>query len=248
MFLLARITGQGTPIDVPGVRGWMAPTSEAYLSRIGLTELRDADCRVRAVRARFEKEGKGLTWVVSGADRDARIPELLLSRGFRPARFAQIAGMHLQAPYPLLAAAPGLRVEEMPGDQIEGHMDIIAHAIGMTRDLARRVYRVDPGERELRYRHYLAYLTDAAQPVGYGSLVQMDGNRAALLRGSAVVPEHRGRGLYRALVQRRLADAQREGIPTALIHSARETSYPICLRMGFREACAIELYEWSPLG
>jgi hypothetical protein len=133
MFLLARITGQGTPIDVPGVRGWMAPTSEAYLSRIGLTELRDADCRVRAVRARFEKEGKGLTWVVSGADRDARIPELLLSHGFRPARFAQIAGMHLQAPFPTIALAPGIRIEEIPEEEIEGHMGIIAHAIGMSR-------------------------------------------------------------------------------------------------------------------
>ena len=64
--------------------------------------------------------------------------------------------------------------------------------------------------------------------------------------GSAVMPSHRGRGVYRALVARRLADARRDGAEAAVIQAVRSTSAPICVGLGFEEVCAQELWAWSP--
>ena len=50
--------------------------------------------------------------------------------------------------------------------------------------------------------------------------------------GTAVVPEFRGRGVYRAVVHARMADARDRGAKLALVH-ARPTSSPILQRLGF---------------
>lgn len=55
---------------------------------------------------------------------------------------------------------------------------------------------------------------------------------AARFWGTAVVPEFRGRGVYRGLVHARMADARNRGAKLALVH-ARPTSSPILQRLGF---------------
>jgi predicted GNAT family acetyltransferase len=59
------------------------------------------------------------------------------------------------------------------------------------------------------------------------------------------VPEHRGRGIYSALVAKRLADARADGRSAAVIQAVRSTSAPICAKLGFREVCALEFYAWE---
>jgi GNAT superfamily N-acetyltransferase len=62
---------------------------------------------------------------------------------------------------------------------------------------------------------------------GYGLVGEV-----ARFWGTAVVPEFRGRGVYRALVYTRMADARERGARLALVH-ARPTSSPILQRLGF---------------
>jgi GNAT superfamily N-acetyltransferase len=50
--------------------------------------------------------------------------------------------------------------------------------------------------------------------------------------GTAVVPEFRGRGIYRALVHARMTHARNRGAKLAIVH-ARPTSSPILQRLGF---------------
>jgi GNAT superfamily N-acetyltransferase len=54
----------------------------------------------------------------------------------------------------------------------------------------------------------------------------------ARLWGAAVVPAFRGRGIYRALVRARLAEAAARGATLALVH-AEATSSPVLQRLGF---------------
>ena len=67
-----------------------------------------------------------------------------------------------------------------------------------------------------------------------------------LLGGAATVPEARGHGAYTALVKRRLDDARADGREAAIIQADRNTSAPICAKLGFKELCSLELYVWSP--
>jgi hypothetical protein len=60
------------------------------------------------------------------------------------------------------------------------------------------------------------------------------------------VPEARGHGVYSALVKRRLADARADGREAAVIQADRDTSAPICAKLGFRELCSMEVFAWMP--
>jgi GNAT superfamily N-acetyltransferase len=51
--------------------------------------------------------------------------------------------------------------------------------------------------------------------------------------GTAVIPEFRGRGVYRALVHARMTDAKARGARLALVHAREKTSSPILQRLGF---------------
>ncbi|MFF0709912.1 GNAT family N-acetyltransferase [Gordonia sputi] len=71
---------------------------------------------------------------------------------------------------------------------------------------------------------------DAAGAGGY----TIEGE-VARMWGGAVLPAHRGRGIYRALIVARLHDARRRGASLGLVHAETATSSPLLQRMGFRK-------------
>lgn len=72
---------------------------------------------------------------------------------------------------------------------------------------------------------------DGARPVAAGGLSLVDG--VARLWGGGVVPDARGRGAYRAVLDARLEHAVARGATTALVKGRVETSGPILRRAGF---------------
>ncbi len=75
----------------------------------------------------------------------------------------------------------------------------------------------------------VAYLDD--EPVGTGGITINDGG--GRLWSGSVLDEHRGRGVYRALLAARLEYAVRHGATMALVKGRVETSGPILRRAGF---------------
>ena len=67
---------------------------------------------------------------------------------------------------------------------------------------------------------------------------------ALMMVGGAVLPDARGRGVYRALVEARWASAAARGIP-ALVTAANDQSAPILRRLGFAELGEIGVYAES---
>lgn len=65
---------------------------------------------------------------------------------------------------------------------------------------------------------------------------------AVLLIGGAVLPDARGRGAYRALVQARWDDAVERGAPALIVH-AGSMSRPILERLGFETVCELKVLE-----
>jgi hypothetical protein len=80
--------------------------------------------------------------------------------------------------------------------------------------------------------HFVGYLD--GKPVATGSAVHSD--RGSFLIGGCVLPEARGRGLYRALVRARWDAAVERGRPALISFTVPETSYPILRRLGFADA------------
>ena len=92
-----------------------------------------------------------------------------------------------------------------------------------------------------RDRQFVAYLEGHAAGV-CGVQLHRD---FAHLTGGAVVPDLRGRGVYRAMVARRLQDLRAEGVETVTAHCLEHTSAPICARLGFEALNRFDYYFWK---
>jgi GNAT superfamily N-acetyltransferase len=137
-----------------------------------------------------------------------------------------------------------IKIEEILTDS---NTEMIARAYGYSDiDYPKYLYSLSSNHGGIQNRLYQAYLQDENDPVGYGFCSYMENNSIALMRGAAVLPEHRGKGIYKELFRRRLADACKTGIRRFVTQAARDTSYSTCLSLGFEEICPLELYEWSP--
>lgn len=71
------------------------------------------------------------------------------------------------------------------------------------------------------------------------------GRSFGLLFGGGVAPEHRGQGLYRALVAARVVEARQRGL-SYLSVEARDTSRPILERLGFVPVCRETTWTFHP--
>ena len=96
-------------------------------------------------------------------------------------------------------------------------------------------------------RHVLAAAPERSQlylarvdgrPAGVGALALLP--RSAYLIGAVVLPEFRGRGVYRALIGARARDTLAGGRALLTCQARAQTSAPILLGLGFHEVCRME--------
>jgi hypothetical protein len=64
---------------------------------------------------------------------------------------------------------------------------------------------------------------------------------------AATLSEHRGHGIYTAMMAARLASARAMGKDAAVLQGDRKTSAPIAAKLGFEEICSIDFYRWSSI-
>jgi GNAT superfamily N-acetyltransferase len=136
---------------------------------------------------------------------------------------------------PARSRLPGLAVRPVgSAEDVRAANAVAQRAFGLSDDDrayadARAQARFAEQERsDVARREYLARLD--GEPVGMA--VALRGPDAVNLLGGAVVPEARGRGVYRALVDVRWDDAVARGTP-ALTVQAGHLSRPILERLGF---------------
>ena len=134
------------------------------------------------------------------------------------------------APTNLSMATASVEVEPLTADTVDEYVATSAAGWSMTDAQAANIRR--SVERDLgldTYRAFLARVDGAA--AGVALLRMYDG--VGYLQGSAVRPEKRGRGVYRALVAHRLRELRDAGIGVGLlIHARTTTAAPICARLG----------------
>jgi GNAT superfamily N-acetyltransferase len=103
---------------------------------------------------------------------------------------------------------------------------------------AREIARFDAMMATGTVHHWAGFLE--GNRVAIGRAIDMDG--AVALFGGAVLPEARGRGVYRALVHVRWEHAVRRGTPL-LVVQAGPMSCPVLAGLGFEPHGDIELYR-----
>jgi GNAT superfamily N-acetyltransferase len=174
----------------------------------------------------FRSLGQQLIWRVHDHDAPRDLGACLAAHGFEAGPAGTLMFLDLRDGG--AAAVQGVEVKRVSTkEELLGFLEASDVAFGdrLTDDL------YEPYLHRLRdptFALFSAYVDDA--PVGAGRL-EWNG-RFGQLYGGGVRPEHRGRGVYRALCHARVEEARRQGV-RYLSTEARETSRPILERLGF---------------
>jgi GNAT superfamily N-acetyltransferase len=211
-------------------------------------DLPDADAAAVAVAeqaAYARAAGLELEWKLYAHDRPAGLASLLEREGFVPDESETLMVLDLNA-----AAGAGTDVALRDGVEIRRVVDeagIDDFVAVTTAAFGRDDLWKAPG--------YVSMLADSTvelfvvyrdgRPVSSGRLNLPEGRVFASMWGGSTVAEHRGLGLYRALVARRAGVARQRGF-RYLTTDARETSRPILERVGFVPLTGITGWVLTP--
>lgn len=201
--------------------------------RLGPEEVEEALAQVRTL-ARERKRPRVTWWIGDSAtphDLEERLLALELEHAAMPIHEPLYGALALVHP-------PAGSSEGVVARQIESYeefltaADIAHEAFGQTEEQRESFLNAAPMLYELGRQGvsgtYLAFVD--GEPVACATAVFADA--AVMLVGGATLPEARGRGCYRALVEARWRDGVDRGTP-ALVVQAGAMSRPILDRLGF---------------
>ena len=222
-------------LAVPDLRvierpGWMQIITPSFTrggnNEVAHAELADdeAEAIIDQTISEYRALGVQWRWRVGPGSRPDDLAQRLERRGFLPHAVAALARDTAGVP-----GVPGIEVERIDARTIDAYTDTFA-----------RGWEVDPGplagahvhavtSPDSRHRLYLARID--GEPAGIATSAWFE--RSIFLQSGVVLPAHRHRGVYRALVAARLADAAAAGITLATTNARPETSAPILERLGF---------------
>jgi GNAT superfamily N-acetyltransferase len=240
------VSGLTEDLGVRGVRGRVTDLSHPLANLVGLADIApDAvDATLRLVRNRYSGGRKAYGWITGPLTRPRDLGARLVASGL--VMEEDLAGMALTDLAVPIAVDPKIEIREATLHEAQGASAMMARAYGIPEEVA-RFFNVllAMTDSKVPNRGYLAYVDGGTEPVAWSYLVYLPDSPTVLLGGAATLPEHRGRGIYSALVAKRLADARADGRTAAVIQAVRSTSAPICAKLGFREVCGLEFYAWA---
>jgi GNAT superfamily N-acetyltransferase len=201
--------------------------------------------------------GTGARMQVTPHAQPPGLGDLLLGFQFEPKETAEVLVYDLRdgfgnARLPSFRPTAGLTVREITSREDLEAVESLTTAVF---DLPTPSAEVQAGfieayERQIRETgHSDRFLAlEGARAAGSAGLA-LEG-AVALLWGTGVLPEFRGRGIYGALVEARCHSAVDRGAEIALVAARTGTSGPILKRHGFRVVGPIRTYEaqWSRQG
>lgn len=240
------VSGLSEDLGVKGVRGRVTDLSHPLANLVGMADIApaDVDATLKIVRNRYSRGRKGYGWVTGPLTRPHDLGERLVASGLTKAD--ELAGMVLTDLAVPIEVDPKIEIREATLHEAQAASEMMSRAYGMPEEVV-RFFNVllAMTDGKVNNRGYFAYIDGGTEPVGWSYLVFLPDSPIVLLGGAATLPEHRGRGIYGALVAKRLADARADGRSAAVIQAVRSTSAPIAAKLGFREVCGLELYAWE---
>jgi ribosomal protein S18 acetylase RimI-like enzyme len=182
---------------------------------------------------------KGVQWKVFDHDGPPNLTAALAAAGFEEDEPETFLALDMDAVSPVFAPPPGIDVREVKDQTGIGDLVAVSNAAFGREEpwrMAELTRRLDDPTQAL----FVAY--DGGVAVSSGRLELAPGKAFAGMYGGGTRPDYQGRGVYRALVAARAAEARRRGCRFLTV-DARETSRPILQRIGFEPLTMIR--DWT---
>jgi len=222
-------------VERPGWRQLVTPSVKAGgFNDVSFAQIpeEEADAVIDATIAEYRALGCKFVWRV-GPDSSQHLKAKLAARG---GTYGLACGMACTTEMTSMEED----VREVDASTVDVFTRTMAAGWGMDPEplyLANRLAVASPS-----HHLYVAYCD--GQPAAAAGAVMFA--RSVYLIGGVTLERFRGRGMYRALVERRLADASRHGIMLATSHARAETSAPILEKLGFETLCHYDNYSFTP--
>jgi hypothetical protein len=207
--------------------------NEVILSRI---EVREADERVEEVFSQYRQIGTEFKWSIGPMSNAAAIEPIISGHALDSWSFR---GMFIDTKSKVDAAA-GLQVERVQRENFSEFIDVYLSGWGLEnfRKAAEEKFSAVT-EPDGSQRYFL--VKKAGTPIASAGTILKDD--CGYLVGAVVLPEFRGSGAYRALLQSRLEDLQACRRTYAVTHAREATAAPILAKLGFQTAFQARIYK-----
>jgi GNAT superfamily N-acetyltransferase len=225
--------------------GWVQVTTPSrqessrngvFISRL---EPEQTDERIAEVSRHYRERNSGFRWIIGPSSAPDNLSDRLTHAGIPV--FGTALGMHLHVPMQVPEVPPTLDIRPVEPDNVDTYVDTSilgwggkARSRADTEMLTRLMFTESSCQRA-----WLVY--ENGEPVGTSVLCILPG--VGYFQGGAVLPEHRRRGIYMALLHHRLALLRRLGIEHAVIWASETTSAGVCSRAGFVPLCRAVFHD-----
>jgi GNAT superfamily N-acetyltransferase len=239
----AGLTLERTPYVVRAV-GLENPWNGIVYSRFSPSE---TETVVNAEIQYFTQLNRDFEWKVYSHDEPPDLLFQLRKRDFRIGEEESLMFRELRELPPTLMAPPpeGITVSPVRNEQSIADFLSLESAIwsrepSMTREHLLSALS-DPLQRN---RGFVAY--SDGKPIGFGRVTASPHSQFSGLWGGSVLPDFRGRGVYRALLSARIRHVLQYDSIRYLRVDALPTSRPILERYGFKVVASTWPAEWPP--
>lgn len=212
-----------------------------YRDLSGLTG-EELDALIARQRDFFAARGERFEWKTRGHDLPADLPDRLVAAGFEPEeRETVVVGLAQRYANRSPALAEGLVLRETEAQQdFERIAEMNTVVWGEDLGWLAEMLRVESGD------NMKVYLVEAGDLVVSAAWIRfVPGTDFAGLWGGSTLKQFRGRGIYKALVAVRAADAIDRGYRYLQV-DASDDSRPILERLGFVAVTTTTPYIWRP--
>jgi GNAT superfamily N-acetyltransferase len=195
----------------------------------------------------FAKLDRGFEWKVYSHDEPSDLLARLCSLGFKIGDEEALMVLDLkELPPALLELAPeSVGVKAVMDDQKLADFLALESAIWNRSHTTRELLLGSLSDPLPCQLGFVAYADK--QPIGFGRVTTSRQGCFAGLWGGSVLPDFRGRGVYRALLSARIKYAKQFGSIRYLRVDALPTSRPILEKYGFKTIGSTWPADWSPV-
>lgn len=212
--------------------------NEVTVSRV---PAEDAERTIDEVVAMYREHRHAAKWCVGPWTKPDDFGERLARRGFSS---WDVRGMAVDTARSL-PHSEGVVIEEIGEADLDRYLAAALRGWSIPAD--QTAADLEGHENALRARprlaHFFAAIVDG--DIAGTSALFLRGDYGYLV-GAQVLPQHRGRGIYRALTATRLSFLAHRGIGLAVTHAREATSAPILDRLGFETVFRSKCYVLEP--